>query len=375
MICIIGISLAVRGLFILFTHGHWFNTDSYDYIRQADAILAGNPKSYFPNGYPLLIVLAKYLFGGPSYICLLLFLNLLMSTASVVAGYLIGKRLFGRNTGLWIAFVLSLYPNQLNYVREIMSEVPAQFFLMSGLYAFLKRNYLSAAVLLTITCFFRTEFIPVVIILGIILRLKEKQPGRVLRYLAGLLVLCSLIGLLRHEGIIKPPANFGMNVLFAVNADSHHGLDFTTDGYTQEQIKHPVKTYLAFAWNHPAIFASQRLWSLWELWGPWPGNGNEPGAQRGTMAKLLIGSRFIFFLLAGYMAVKRRHEWEVWILMVPVIAITGIHFALYSTPRYEYVVEPLVLILGIAGIAEIQKYFIDGKGIESVANPTDAFSS
>lgn len=347
---IIGFSILTRLLIVFLTHGHWFNTDSYGYIKQAEAIISGHPYGYFPNGYPLIIAFFKIITGDSLSVYLLLFLNILLSSLSVGIAYLIGRKLFGEISGVIIAIVLMLYPNQLNYVRELMSEVPAEFFLMAGMYAFLRHRYFISAVLLMVTCYIRTEFIPVICVLGLILFLRDKKTENLYRLIAGTVVFVSVIAIIRYENIVKPPNNLGENLLFAINKNSHEGLEFSTKRYSQEQINHPIKTYLNFAVQHPSRYLSQRFWSLWELWGAWPGDGNDPSMKRGWPAKLVIGSRFLFFLLALYAVYKNRNRWDIYILLTPVFVITAVHFMFYSTPRYEYVVEPLVIILAVGGL-------------------------
>lgn len=313
----------------------------------------GHPFGYFPNGYPLIVAFSRIIAGDSLFIYVLLFLNVLLSSASVVLGYLIAEVLFDEKTALIAAVVLIIYPNQLNYVREIMSEVPAEFFLLAGLYLFLKSRYFVSAVLLMITCYIRTEFIPVLLILGLISFLKDKEPTNKYKFVAGFLAMFSLIFALRYEQIVKPPNNLGVNLLIAINRNSHEGLDFSTSRYTKEQVAHPARTYLNFAAQHPSQYLSQRLWSLWELWGPWPGDGNNPGSKRGVIAKGIIGSRFIFLLLALFATYHYRNRWETYILLTPIFVITAVHFVFYSTPRYEYVVEPLVIIFAMRGVETI----------------------
>jgi 4-amino-4-deoxy-L-arabinose transferase-like glycosyltransferase len=279
----------------------------------------------------------------------------MLSAMSVVLGFLIGKELFGDKPAILIAFVLLLNPNQLNYVREIMSEVPAEFFLMAGLYVLLKHRYFISSIFLIITCYIRTEFIPVIFILGLILLIKDRKPVSFYRFAAGVIFMLLIIATARYDGIVKSPNNLGENLLFAINKNSHEGLDFSTSRYTQEQVAHPITTYLNFAEQHSSQYLSQRFWSLWELWGPWPGDGNNPRARRGVLAKCVIGSRFIFLLLALFAAYHYRNRWETYILLTPVFVITAVHFVFYSTPRYEYVVEPLVIILAIGEAKTIYK--------------------
>src|SRR6266567_9443753 len=56
------------------------HVDSYEYYNQADTLLAGGYTNYFPNGYPFIIALMKWIAGNRSAIGLL-WLNIFLSTA------------------------------------------------------------------------------------------------------------------------------------------------------------------------------------------------------------------------------------------------------------------------------------------------------
>ncbi|HXB91983.1 MAG TPA: glycosyltransferase family 39 protein, partial [Puia sp.] len=107
--------------FVPLLHMH---RDTYDYYRQADIILMGGYLNYFPNGYPFIVAIAKTLSESHSQL-ILLWLNIIMSLATVYFVYDIGRRVFGKVTiGLAAAFLMAVFPPLLNYVRWIMSETP-----------------------------------------------------------------------------------------------------------------------------------------------------------------------------------------------------------------------------------------------------------
>ncbi|HKI44274.1 MAG TPA: hypothetical protein VKA08_02965, partial [Balneolales bacterium] len=234
--------------------------------------------------------------------------------------------------------------------------------------------YFISSVLLIYTCYIRTEFIPVILILGLVLSLGDRKLENLYKFAAGVMLMILSIAFTRYAGIVKPSNNLGVNLLISINRNSHDGLDFSTSRYTQAQVAHPIRTYLNFATRHSSQYFSQRLWSLWELWGPWPGNGNNPGSKRGVIAKCVIGSRFIFLLLALFAVYHYRNRWGTYTLLTPVFVITAVHFVFYSTPRYEYVVEPLVIILAM-GEAKIifntiRKHLKCHPDVGLLANPT-----
>jgi hypothetical protein len=169
-----------------------YNTDTYDYLKMADAILEGKPFSYFPNGYPLLIAFVKAIAGNSYLVEILLFLNVLMSTSLVLVTF------------------------------------------------------------------------------SIALRFMES--------------------------------------------------------------------------------------AFWELWGPWPQASNVD-MPRSTITKILIGLRCLMILLAIAAFWSRRSSVEIGLVMIPIILITVVHTAFFSTPRFTFPVEPLVLVLATLGMADVARLF------------------
>lgn len=322
------------------------NTDSYDYIRMADGIIVSAPISYFPNGYPLIISLSKLLFGPQHYIAALLMLNVALSTAVVGMAYAIAAKIMHIRFALLTALTVALWPSQLNYVRQVMSEVPATFLLVSGIYAISCSSYIgkfAGGGLLFLSGFTRSTLTPAPYLLAASLFLRLRWRAA-LNVIGGVMALTVVTFFAYEAKVISQPSNMGVNLLIAINSRSSEGVIFSASHFSNEQRNNPLGTYVAFAKEHPREFLAQRASSLWELWGPWPSKGN-PANPRSTIDRILIGARFPVFALAiAGLFIGWRND-IVTACGIPIILITLVHTAFFSTPRFSYPVEPLAILL------------------------------
>lgn len=331
---ITSIALTLRLAALHFT---WFNTDSYNYFLMADAILARHPISLFPNGYPFLIVLVK-LVAGPKFPLVLVLISVTVSTLTVVLTAETTRVLTGvEKAGLVAGAVVALYPNQINYARYILTEAPTAFLLILSLWLLVNRKYFISGLVLYLAILFRSTIwpaLPLIIITWIYFKPNE----RLLRYLFGFLLGFVSYKICELAGVCAPPGNLSGNLLLAVASYSNNLL-FSTAMFSAEQIAHPLKTYVSFAFSHPLIFIVQRLDSYWELWGFWPLDN-----ERGIVSKVAIGVRFPLLLL-GVLGFWRHKDFYRSMLLIPAVATTMVHVMFYSTPRYTCPIEPLLVIL------------------------------
>jgi hypothetical protein len=323
----------------------WYNTDSYDYLRMADAILAGKPVSYFPNGYPLLIAGTKWLVGDLHLATSLIIFNIAASMAVVAMSFQIAKRLACSSAAVAATILVAIWPNQLNYVRQLMTEVPATFFLMLGVLLVLKGRSFSGGISLALAILIRTTLLPVIPLI-VLLAVTEgwRRAGGII---TGALVVAGLNGVLVHTGVVAPSNNGGVNLLFSIQSTSTEGIVFSTESFTAAERSKPLATYIHFAIDRPKQFLWQRLSSLWELWGPLPASAE---GSRSLIRRLLIGMRFPLFAIATLGIVIHRTSRPHLLLAVPILVVTLIHTAFFSTARFSYPVEPLVLILAANAI-------------------------
>ncbi len=344
LIFILALAIACRISIAFFSGLPWYSTDSADYLRMADAILSGHPVPYFPNGYPLIIVLVKLCSFGVDLGKCLLSLNCLLSMLSVWLVYQIGKKLNSEGVGLLAALALAVWPNHLNYVRFVLSEVSCTFFILLGVYLFLvKRLFLSAFAFYLAAMVRSTIFpvIPCVIILMLVFKTDKKL---IYCFVFGALLAFSVDKGAQVEGYIRAPENLSMNLLVAIQSQSHGSINFNLEKYSNVQRDNALLTYVDFARDNFADFLRQRVLSVYELWGPYPSGGDEK-TPRGMFSRLLIGLHFPIFVVSLLAVRARRQALEYWIVLAPILSITLVHMAFFSTPRFAVTVEPLALIL------------------------------
>jgi len=346
------VALAARAYVAFGTGLSWYNTDTSTYYEQADSILSGDPFALFPNGYPLLIAGLKLVAPESLVPELNIALNVVLGTLTALLVYGIAKTLGGQTAGTIAVVVAAVYPNQLNYTRQLLSEVPSTFLLMLALALFVLRKPIGAGLATVAASTVRTNLAPVGPLLTAI-DLGSKRPRQqAFRYLLGVLAALALYGSLIATDTIARSSNLGMNLLIAIQSQSRQEIVFELDAYTQAQRSRPIATYLSFAAQNPGEFLRQRASSLRALWGPWPSRGSEQN-PRSVLDRLLIGLRFPMLVLAAIAVGMNRRQKAVWAVATPIITITVVHTLFYATPRYVFPAEPAAIALASLAIAPL----------------------
>lgn len=336
----------------------WFNTDSYVYLRMADGVLAGHPVSAFPNGFPLLISLVKSSVPAGAEASWLVFLNVALSTATIFLVHAIVRRLTGDSRAALVAAALvAVFPNQINYARQILTETPTAFLLAAATLAFLEEKLFLAGAAYAVAAAFRATYAPAAWLIAGCMLVFRRPAREVAVFLGATLLVTAAFAALDRFGITAPADNLSGNLLIAVGGDGRR-LDFRPSGkFTPEEADHPWRTYAAVARDRPGSFLAQRAVSLWELWGPWPGPTEET-SQRGSFEKFLIGWRFPLLLaaLAGFLrgraSARSPLRMRRWIPAIPVLLMTAVHAVFFSTPRFTCAVEPLAIALAALAFAD-----------------------
>lgn len=350
--CALALRCAVVGF-----QGIAFTSDSFAYIRMAEAIRLGYPESLFPNGYPLLIALLRTAVPIAALPTLLVGLNVLLSTGTVACVYDLGRRVGTVEVGFLGAAALAVYPNHLNYVRYVLTDVPAAFLVTLALALFLRKNPALSGVAAGLALVLRTSLLPFAVLLGL-LCLRPFSPSATpargaRRWASGAALVLGIYGFLLALGVVAPSSNAGVNLLIATASWSHEGVDYTPDGFSPAERAHPLRTYLHALWEHPGRFVGQRLSSLWELWGPWPYDAE---GNRGIASQVLIGLRFPVLLLGTGAAVRRRSTAAL-ALLTPAACLTVVHVAFFSAPRFTVPAEPALLVLSALGLWTLFRFF------------------
>lgn len=350
---ILCIAFLLRVFVTFFSGLTWFTVDSYQYLKMADSILYGEPYSRFPNGFPLLIAFFKLWLPQAWIPYALVTLNILLSTTVVGLCIKISKMISGNTIlALLAGFFITVFPNQLNYVRQILSETPTTFFLVLSIFLFFKRTYFLSGLILVITILFRTSLLPLLPLMIVCIYFFERDKElktQLFKYTGGMITILIIYGALLIIGVVKSSSNLGVNILISIS--SYGGdINYSLEGLSKEYLtNHPLQSYIMFAVDHPVEFLRQRVLSFNELW-LWPSDGTPP---RGLFNKLLISLK-IPVLIGTIVAICYNFKKvEIWILFLPILMITVIHTLFFSTPRFTYVIESFAIILSLVGLFEI----------------------
>lgn len=320
-------------------------SDGETYIEMGDAILDGKPMSFFPNGYPILLAAVAYAMGEADPQPAWLLMNVLMSTAIVAFVYLMARRRLAPAVALAAAAVAAVWPTQVHYTAQFLSDIPATFVLAFGTYLALRRQAVAAGVMLGIATLVRDSLLPSVLLLAAIGMIDPERRRDMARLLLAVALVQAVEWMLEQRGVTAAPSTTGLNLLLAVTSMSTDGIPAAPPGLSPEQMAHPWATYFRFALDHPVTFALQRLASLYELWGPWPHAG-DPAAPRGVLVRLAVGLRFPLLVLALAGLWIGRRDLESWIVAAPLIGLTAAHVAFFSaSPRFTIPMEPAAIVL------------------------------
>ena len=350
LLFIILISLIAR-FFISFGTGlPWISVDSVNYIIQAKALLNGGYEYYFPNGYPLIIALFIFISSLiPLKIGLILF-NIFISTLGVFFIYLISEKYFTENKiyPLIAAAVVAFYPNQLNYVHFILTEVPAAFFLILSLYFFIKDKTIFSGLAIGIASIIKISLLPAAVLFSLYLFVSRGMNRHAVYFL-----IFSLLPL-----VILSVYGFAVTGEISLTKNSFHNL-YLTAGVTDVNnitLSEGLSVYFNYLSASPVNFLTDRVESFWNLWGFLP--AATEGLRENIFYRLLIGLRFplLLFGIYGYMKTGNK-ELKVF-LILPALVLTVIHTLTFSGPRFTFPAEPFLIVLGVKGIEELyNKYF------------------
>lgn len=352
LIIIVGFLLRVAICFLSgLPHRH---EDTPEYYHQADILLTGGYLNFFPNGYPLMMAIAKSIAHSYSD-TFLLWCNILFSTLTIWFVYDIGKRVFSNSfIALLAAAIIAVFPSQVNYVRWLTTELPATFLLLGAFFFYYRKQYIRSGIFFALAIFVRTNVAPIAIALLAIKTIREKKiPWRLA---AGTVLPLVIVGLycFWKTGVFSIAGNNEINILYSITARG----DYVDFRYNEE---HPelntgekiVSAYFDHMRSEPLDYLGQKWANYWELWGFYPSSLH--GARQ-MKARLLIGAGNFFMIVFGCIGWwLHRRSFAVNLLAVPFIAVTTVHVILFVLTRYTCPVEPFMILLATAAFEPLTR--------------------
>jgi Gpi18-like mannosyltransferase len=334
------IAFFVRIVAATYTGMPHYTIDSNNYILQAEILKKGGYANYFPNGYPLIILIVSYFF--PLEFGLLL-LNIILSVFTILLVYLIAENLSGNiYIALFSAAVLTFYPTQVNYVHYILTEVPVTFFLVLAVYLFQKEKLVYSGLAFGFAIIIRTTLVFVPFLFFLFLFFNHKRSESIIWFISFLIIplLFMLYGYL-VSGNFTLGRNFTHNIYVTIN--QHYNISYTkTQGIT---------AYFNYMISSPVQFLTDRIHSFWNLWGFFPSVAD--GFRGHFIYRVLVGLRFPLLILGIYGYIRSESKTIPFLLLLPAISITIIHTMFFSNTRFTIPAEPFLIILAVIGIGLI----------------------
>jgi len=355
------ISVLVRIFLCFSAKSSWYEVDSFWYIKQASAIKEGLWLNIWPNGYPLIIAFVSSVFRFVELDILLIWTNIILSTSTAGLIYFISYRI----TKNWAfagltSLAIGLWPNQLNYVNQLLSEVPATFFLVSGMAIIvLDKNMLLSGLLIGFAATIRTSLAPVSLLIAILLIWKRKFKKALILLMASIVPVIAMSSYSYFRtGDFANGGNSAPSIFIALDTygGSYDGKAwevFLRDPNNFPTLSEAIKVYFNNLFENPYCFFKQRVSAFWELWGFWP-SYIKAGGVRSDLVRMIIGLRFPLLLLALFYIIKKsKKEMFDFFLLAPAFSLTIIHTFLFAKARYTFPAEPLLMILAMQGLMMI----------------------
>ncbi|MCL6524178.1 MAG: glycosyltransferase family 39 protein [Thermoflavifilum sp.] len=327
------------------------------YYQQANAILNGSYINYAPNGYPFIISIVVKLLGKNSLVTILLWFNIIVGTISIYYVYNISRKLIKDDwSALIAAAIMCVYPNQLNYTRWLLTEVPSTFFILAAYNYYVENKKWLSGIFFGISSVMRPTLFPIWIAIIIFDGITKKRfPVKIL--IGGAIITLSVSAYSYVKtGEFAIAGNSKINIIYSIYTfGGHIAWDAPEKHPEIKTSRDAKKEYINKAIEHPVYFIEQRLASLWQLWGPFPSTLD--GSRR-LISRIIIGLENVFLIITGiYGFIAYSNKKEIIILTLPVIIITGIHTMMLSISRYTVPMEPFLIIFSGYAIKKIINRF------------------
>jgi 4-amino-4-deoxy-L-arabinose transferase-like glycosyltransferase len=327
-----------------------------------------------PPLFPLVLAATSF-FGGTSLLAHQIAESFLEATAVVVIA-LVAREVAGDRAGIIAAAIAAVYPRLWANEGEVLSE--SLFGLTIALMLFAAYRFWSRPRLRTAAIFGFTAgiaalcrgeallFLPLLVVplLFAVPRTTRRQRARLLAAAAGgaLVALApwTVANLLRFERPVLISTSFGY-VIAGANCDAtYHGEELggwridcaspDVAGDESERAEVQRRLGIDYALDHAdrlPVVVAVRVAHLWDLYQP--GWGEEGGAAWTDGLETAGFYALVPLAIAGALVLRRRHDFPVFPLVVPAVAVTLTAALMWGSPRFRLPADVAFIVL--AGVA------------------------
>lgn len=351
----VGVGLVSRLAVCFVADLPWDSVDTRIYGWMARAIIAGEPESFAPNGYPLFLAFLLSTVPAATIVPVIQSLNVIWGTTTVALTYAVARTLDRQPVAALAAMIVAVYPHQINYTRFLLTEVPTTFLLMLTLYGVIRAHRASSwrwsagsGIAIGLALLLRTALAPVAAGIGLVAAWMAPIRTFTLPYVLGLVVILGAHSLAVSTGHLASSSNLHVNLLIAI-ADDPEEVIASAPRFTEAEHASAVPAYLRHARENPVAFAGQRFRTVWDLWSPWP--QDRGAADRLLWQNTLLGLRFPLLLLGLAGLALHRRDPSAWLLALPALATTALFAFFFALPRFSFIAEPGLAILCALALA------------------------
>ncbi len=341
--------------------------DGYGFVFY-DNTFRGNVYAYRMPGYPL------FLAACGNNLLIIRIVQSLLETSSVLAVYLIGRRLVGGSTGLLAALLTAIHPYLIYFSSTILSETLFTSMLIWGMYLLLgtsRIRFISGVVLLILSIYVRPSamLLPALLAIGAQLVRVVRRHRSFWQIPAGtgtilLTLLCLSPWLIRNQQVLKSwiltTTNSGITFYDGANprADGSSNQRFFRNWPELKNMGEVERsTYLAklasdYALSNPARYLRLAGAKIARTWSPMPLSDEFKSNRMYVLAGLGVVGPLFLLGIYGLTSKKMNRSMKLYLLL-PAVYFTAVHAMTVGSLRYRVPVDVPIAILAAAGAVRL----------------------
>jgi Dolichyl-phosphate-mannose-protein mannosyltransferase len=383
---------------------HWMlSGDQYSYYYYGREIaeghgyvsyMTGGPTAYYPIGFPAMLAALFWVVRTTplpdDYMLAANLLHVVVSTASVVLAYLIGRRLFGRLGGLLAAAILAVFPNLVYQVASLQLETMFIFWCLAALAIVVvhdwsrglpsTRRLMAFGVVLGVSVLvrpFSIWFIAALFVAALVARAGWVRSCRLaaipLAVVALMSVPWTIRNAIRMDAFVPTSTNTGDTLCLDRSMDAtggfrwadHEGcadpdlpevernrantrmaIEFVIDHPTRELQQIGRRARLIFSNDHDGVLAVNTLGGKQVI-------ADDTGAVLEDIADVTFDMVMVL-AAAGFVvliASRRRDRPEVALVLLSMVSLIAVPLLLWGNPRFHLPFSPFLAILAGGAVA------------------------